>query len=105
MALDHATGYFMAATAIRAVTRRLDEGVGTEARLSLARTAQLLTESGPGDPSSPLMPETGADLSPIVEHTDWGDARRLAPPAAVVGAAMHWACPARKLGSAVAAWP
>jgi hypothetical protein len=45
-----------------------------------------------------------ADLSPIVEHTDWGDARRLAPPTAVAGAAMQWARPARKLGSAVPAW-
>ena len=49
-ALDHATGYFMAATAIRAVTRRLEEGFGTEARLSLARTAKLLTDAaGRGD--------------------------------------------------------
>jgi CoA-transferase family III len=103
-ALDHATGYFMAATAIRAVTRRLEQGLGTEARLSLARTAQLLTEGGPGDPSSPLLPEAGADLSPLVERTDWGDARRLVPPAAVAGASVHWACPARKLGSAVAVW-
>jgi hypothetical protein len=103
-ALDHATGYFMAATAIRAVNRRLDEGFGTEARLSLARTAKLLTDGGDGDPSSFLLPETSADLSPIVEHTDWGDARRLAPPTAIAGAPMQWACPARKLGSAVPAW-
>jgi hypothetical protein len=103
-ALDHATGYFMAATAIRAVTRRLNEGFGTEARLSLARTAKLLTDGGDGNPSSPLLPETSEDLSPIVEHTDWGDARRLAPPIAVAGAAMQWARPARKLGSAVPAW-
>ncbi|MBW0001688.1 MAG: CoA transferase [Verrucomicrobia bacterium] len=104
-ALDHATGYFMAATAIRAVTRRLGEGLGTEARLSLARTARLLADGGPGNPSSPLLLEAGADLSLLVECTDWGDAQRLAPPAVVAGAAMHWACPARKLGSAAAVWP
>ena len=103
-ALDHATGYFMAATAIRAVTRRLDEGFGTEARLSLARTAKLLTDHGVGDPSSLLLPETSADFSPIIEHTDWGDARRLVPPTAVACAAMQWEWPARKLGSAVPAW-
>jgi hypothetical protein len=102
-ALDHATGYFMAATAIRAVTRRLDEGFGTEARLSLARTAKLLTDQGRGDPSSLLLPETSADLSPIIEHTDW-DARRLAPPTSLACAAMQWEWPARKLGSAVPAW-
>jgi hypothetical protein len=103
-ALDHATGYFMAATAIRAISRRLDEGFGTEARLSLARTAKLLTDNGAGDPSSLLLPETSADLSPIVEHTDWGDAWRLAPPTIVAGTPMQWACPARKLGSAEPAW-
>jgi len=103
-ALDHATGYFMAATAIRAVTRRLDEGVGTEARLSLARTAKLLADAGDGDPSSPLLPETSEDLSSIVEHTDWGDARRLLPPTAIAGTTMQWARPARKLGSAIPAW-
>jgi crotonobetainyl-CoA:carnitine CoA-transferase CaiB-like acyl-CoA transferase len=103
-ALDHATGYFMAAMAIRGVTRRLDDGFGTEARLSLARTARLLTEAGDAGPSSPFVAETPADLSTVVEHTDWGDARRLAPPAVVDGVAMHWSQPARKLGSALAAW-
>ncbi len=103
-ALDHATGYLMAATAIRAVTRRLDEGFGTEARLSLARTAKLLTDGGPAGPSPNLAPETPADLSPPVEHTAWGSARRLAPPATVAGAAMQWVHPAGKLGSSVPAW-
>jgi crotonobetainyl-CoA:carnitine CoA-transferase CaiB-like acyl-CoA transferase len=103
-ALDHATGYFMAATAIRALTRRLDDGFGTEARLSLTRTAKLLMDDGDRDPSSLLLPETSADLGPTVEHTDWGDARRLAPPVAVAGAPIHWAIPARRLGSAVPAW-
>jgi len=103
-ALDHATGYFMAATAIRALTRRFDDGFGTVARLSLAGTAKLLLDNGDRDPFSLLLPETTADLSSTVEHTDWGDARRLAPPAAVAGVPMHWACPARKLGSALPVW-
>lgn len=103
-ALDHATGYFMAAAAIRAVTRRLDEGSGTEARLSLARTAKLLTDADDARPSSPLVSETPADLSPFIEHTDWGNARRLMPPAAVAGVAMEWTQPARRLGSAVPEW-
>jgi hypothetical protein len=103
-ALDHATGYFMAATAIRALTRRLDDGSGTQGLLSLARTAKLLMDDGDRDLSSLLPPETVADLSLTVEPTDWGDARRLAPAAAVAGAPMHWACPARKLGSEAPAW-
>ena len=103
-ALDHATGYVMAATAIRAVTRRLDDRIGTEARLSLARTAKLLTDGGAAGPSSPHAAETPAMLSSAVEQTDWGDAQRLAPPAAVTGVAMQWAHPARKLGSAAPVW-
>jgi hypothetical protein len=103
-ALDHATGYLMAATAVRAVTRRLDEGAGTGGRLSLARTAKLLTDGGLAGASSPLGPETRADLSPAVEATDWGTAHRLLPPAAVAGAAMQWTQPARGLGSAQPAW-
>src|SRR5215471_5530762 len=43
---DHATGYLMAAAALRALTERARTGRGFEARASLARTAQLLV-SGP----------------------------------------------------------
>jgi hypothetical protein len=103
-ALDHATGYFMAAVAVRALTRRLAEGLGTQARLSLARTAKLLVDGGAASASTRLAPETAADLSPLVEQTDWGNARRLAPPVAVAGAPMQWTHPARKLGSAVPEW-
>ncbi len=64
-ALDHAAGYFMAATAIRAVTRRLDEGIGTQAHLSLARTAKLLTDGGLAAPPSLLVRETPEDSLPL----------------------------------------
>jgi len=103
-ALDHATGYFMAATAVRAVKRRLDEGLGTEARLSLARTAKLHIDVGDAGPSSLLASETPADRSPVVEHTHWGDAKRLVSPAALAGATMQWTHPARKLGWPLPTW-
>ncbi|MGH8241600.1 MAG: CoA transferase, partial [Steroidobacteraceae bacterium] len=41
-ALDHATGYLMAAAAIRGVTQRLTIQRGFQASVSLARTAELL---------------------------------------------------------------
>ena len=44
-ALDHATGYLMAASAIQALGERLKSGCGGSARLSLARTATLLVEA------------------------------------------------------------
>ena len=103
-ALDHATGYLMAAVAIRGVSQRLVQGNGTEARLSLARTAKLLVESGVEHTTAALAPETSADLSPTSEATDWGQALRVKPPITINGAPMRWDCPARKLGSAEPCW-
>ncbi len=103
-ALDHATGYLMAAVAIRAVTQRLVQGNGAEARLSLARTAKLLVELGVDHTTPALAPETSADLSPTIEATDWEQALRLNPPITIDGVPMRWAYPARKLGSAEPRW-
>jgi hypothetical protein len=103
-ALDHATGYIMAATAIRALTARLADGWGTQARLSLARTAKLLVDAGPQTSAQSLTPETAADQAPAIEHTSWGEARRLTAPLAIKGAPMLWDRPASRLGSAEPAW-
>jgi crotonobetainyl-CoA:carnitine CoA-transferase CaiB-like acyl-CoA transferase len=103
-ALDHATGYLMAAVAIRGVTRRLREGSGTQACLSLARTAMLLIDQ-PRDHAEPQMAqESETDWSPTIEVTEWGDTRRVAPPAQVDGAVMTWVRPACGLGSAEPRW-
>jgi crotonobetainyl-CoA:carnitine CoA-transferase CaiB-like acyl-CoA transferase len=104
-ALDHATGYLMAAMAVRGVTQRLIQGNGTEARLSLARTAKLLVEACAADADiTALAAETSADLCPTIEATDWGQARRLNPPIMIDGTSMLWDHPACKLGSAEPAW-
>jgi hypothetical protein len=103
-ALDHATGYLMAAAAIRGITGRLRHGGGSEVRFSLARTAKLLVDHGSNHQDPPLLAETHADLSPAIEATDWGEARRLAPPALVAGAPIAWFQPARNLGTAVPRW-
>jgi crotonobetainyl-CoA:carnitine CoA-transferase CaiB-like acyl-CoA transferase len=103
-ALDHATGYVLAAATIRGLTRRLETGAGSETRTSLARTAALLV-SAPADESLPeLRPEAPDDLSPVLEQTSWGPAYRLKPPLTVDGAPMHWERPATRLGSAPAEW-
>jgi hypothetical protein len=102
-ALDHATGYIMAAAAIRGLTRRLATGTGISARTSLARTAALLTGL-PAIEAAPLSPVASGDLRDEVEQTSWGPARRLRPPASVEGAPMHWDRPATLLGSAAAGW-
>ena len=103
-ALDHATGYLTAASAIRGLTLRLTRRHGTQARLSLARTAKLLIDCGENHDTAPLAPEAPADIAPDIERTSWGDARRLVPPITIDGIPMRWELPASDLGSAPPAW-
>lgn len=103
-ALDHATGYLMAAAAIRGVSARLVSGGGSSARLSLARTAKWLEEQGTVAADLPLAPETPADIDPHEEQTSWGLAHRLKVPLVVSGTPIRWDRPACLLGSAGACW-
>ena len=103
-ALDHATGYLLAAAAIRLVARRLRDGVAGGARLSLARTAQLLLDAEPTASGGELAPETDGDFAAAVEATAWGPAHRLRPPLVIDGAPMAWPLPARRLGADRPAW-
>ena len=102
-ALDHATGYLLAATVICGLTDRLTTGAGTVARASLARTAALLCSMIPGA-QAPLAPEEPDDLMDGAEQTPWGPARRMGPPCRIEGAPMHWDRAATALGSAPASW-
>ena len=102
-ALDHATGYIMAAAAVRGLAGRLSTGAGCTVRASLAGTAALLTGLPPGDPG-PLAPETPGDLAEAREDTAWGSALRVRPPCEVEGAPMRWRGPAAPLGSATPSW-
>jgi len=103
-ALDHATGYLLAAAAIRGLTRRLQTGVGCEARTSLARMAALLVSTEADDSAPDLESETPDDQSDLPEETSWGLACRLKPPLEVQGAPMYWDLPATRLGAAPAKW-
>jgi len=80
-ALDQATGYLMAAAVLSALRRRLSTGVGHSARLSLARTAQLLLDRpGAGDHT----PFEGA-VDVAAEDTAWGPATRVRAPFQIDG--------------------
>jgi hypothetical protein len=103
-ALDHATGYLMAAAALRGLAQRLASGRGCRARLSLARTAEALMDCATGEADEPVERETGHDIVPTIEQTSWGPARRLRPPVLIQGAPMYWTRPATPLGSAPASW-
>ena len=102
-ALDHATGYLLAASAIRLLTERLANGRGGSARLSLAGTAKLMVEHGPGILDS-LRTEDVQDQDSAIEQTAWGPARRLRVPVQINGVAVRWDWPAVELGSHQAQW-
>jgi len=103
-ALDHATGYLLAAAVVRGIAQRARGGGALTARLSLARTAKLLIDAGHGDAHPPLAEENSADLVPGTENTSWGAAGRLRVPLAVDGAPMRWVLPATDLGTAQPRW-
>jgi hypothetical protein len=103
-ALDHATGYLLAAAAIRLLERRLRDGRAGAARLSLARTARLLLDAERTGSMEAFAPETDDDFDAGVEATPWGPAHRLRPPLAVAGAPVRWSLPARRLGTDRPAW-
>jgi hypothetical protein len=102
-ALDHGTGYLMAASAIVLVARRLATSHGGSARLSLARTAKLLIDGGAGTQVA-LRPEDEADQGLLVEQTPWGPAHRLQVPLRITGTPLQWTLPAAELGAHRAQW-
>ncbi|RTF05306.1 acyl-CoA transferase, partial [Serratia marcescens subsp. marcescens ATCC 13880] len=76
------------------------------ARLSLARTAQLLLAhpcSADYRPE-PLAPAGTADENPETELTYWGAAQRLRAPLSLQGTALQWALPATTLGTSQPEW-
>lgn len=102
-ALDHATGYFMAAAVISALTRSVQGNGIHRARLSLARTAECLAKLEPVI-GAEITGSTPADLDDWIEETPWGPAKRLKPGIIVSGTPISWDRPAAQLGSSPASW-
>ena len=104
-ALDHATGYLMAAAAVRGLSQRLTTGQGVQVQASLARTAlSLMSFTQTSAPAAALQPLNPGDYSDDIEHTAWGPALRLKPAGQIEGTPTHWDLPASTLGSADARW-
>ena len=107
-AIDHATGYLMAAAAVRGLTLRLRDQTAFTARLSLARIAAALvgaTLSDAPNPAAPIAEPEAADYCDRIEATGWGPARRLRPPLQIGDVSLQWDRPASPLGSAPPDWP
>ena len=103
-ALDHATGYLMAAAAVRGLAERAATARGFEGRASLARTAQLLISVGSGGEAGDIAAPSDEDWSPFVETTDFGPVHRLKSPVLIGNASLRWERGAAKLGSSPPAW-
>jgi hypothetical protein len=103
-ALDHATGYLIAAAAVRGLMERLKTGRGFEARTSLARVAQLLASAPVAEVAGNIGPADETDWSDGTEATDFGMARRLRSPIVIGSTFLQWDRPASKLGSAAPTW-
>lgn len=103
-ALDHATGYLLAAAAIRALVARTTGKGSLTARLSLARTAKLLMDHRSSPAEREFEKAAARDYGVDLEQSAWGPAQRLLPPVRIGGATMGWDRPANRLGSASANW-
>lgn len=99
-ALDHATGYGLAAAVFALLTQRLGTGRGGTARLSLARTAEEL-----------LLPPTGTGTdvelpAPDYHEVDspYGRLRYVGPPITVDGVPIAYQEPPVTYGSSALRW-
>jgi crotonobetainyl-CoA:carnitine CoA-transferase CaiB-like acyl-CoA transferase len=99
--LDQATGYLMAATVLAGLTARVRDGVGTRAKLSLARTAVEL-EAARGLGMDALTPAPDYPRTPV--STPWGAAELLPAPLSIGGVPLSWTLPPRALGSDDPLW-
>jgi crotonobetainyl-CoA:carnitine CoA-transferase CaiB-like acyl-CoA transferase len=100
-ALDQATGYLMAAAVLAGLTAHVRDGLGTRAKLSLARTAvELAHARGFGvDAPAPAREYPRSTLS-----TPWGAAELLPSPLSIGGVPLSWTLPPRNLGSDDPLW-
>ncbi|MCZ4288982.1 CoA transferase [Hoeflea alexandrii] len=103
-ALDHGTGYLLAAAAVRGLTLRQTQGTGSRWRTSLARVGGFLAAHRQGPVADPIGKAEPADYAQDVEQTDWGLALRLNSPLMLGDAVMRWDRPAGKLGRSQPVW-
>ncbi|MEV6944294.1 CoA transferase [Streptomyces sp. NPDC051172] len=102
-ALDHGTGYLLAAAVLRALTEQSYEGGSRCVRLALARTAEWLV-NGIGAGAAGQDPYAGP--GPWLAETDssLGRLRYALPPVSFAGGPADWARPPVPWGTDPARW-
>ncbi|MFF7750222.1 CoA transferase [Streptomyces sp. NPDC007971] len=117
-ALDHGTGYLLAAAVLRALTEQSYDGGARLVRLALARTAHWLTDGTPADRAEDEDEDGSGDGSgggggtryrgpdPWLAETDGplGRLRHARPPVSFTGGPTDWARPPAPWGSDPARW-
>jgi crotonobetainyl-CoA:carnitine CoA-transferase CaiB-like acyl-CoA transferase len=104
-ALDHGTGYLMAAAVLRALTEQAEQGGGRVVRLSLARTAAWLTggiERAPGEDAGAAY--GGARTWLAERDSRLGRLRYALPPVSFEGGPGDWARPPGPWGADEPRW-
>lgn len=102
-ALDHGTGYLLAAAVLRALTEQSYDGGGRSVRLALARTAHWLT-GGIRPTAATGAPYAGPDAWLAETDSPLGRLRHALPPVSFAGGPADWARPPLPWGSDSARW-
>lgn len=104
-ALDHASGYLMAAGLVAALRGQQRTGSPAVVRVSLARTAEWLVGLGPQEPvGHELSRDDVADLLHTWHDTAWGTVEHLRPPGRIGERPAAWRTPPLPRSDAPAAW-
>ncbi|GKQ36724.1 CoA transferase [Streptomyces sp. A012304] len=103
-ALDHGTGYLLAAAVLRALTEQSSAGYGRVVRMALARTAAWLTKSaGTGKPAEGAT-HSGPDAWLTETDSGLGRLRYALPPVTFDGGPADWERPPGAWGTDPARW-
>ncbi|MEU8973494.1 CoA transferase [Streptomyces monashensis] len=102
-ALDHGTGYLLAAAVLRALTEQSYDGGGRSVRLALARTAHWLTDGIRPTPATGT-PYPGPDAWLAGTDGPLGRLRHALPPVTFADGPGDWAAAPVPWGSSPARW-
>ncbi|MCZ4512710.1 CoA transferase, partial [Streptomyces sp. ActVer] len=105
-ALDHGTGYLLAAGVLRAVTEGLDEGGTRFVRPALARTAAWLTAGDGAGQGGATEDASYGDPAPWLAEADsaLGRLRYALPPVSFAGGPSDWPRPPGPWGADAPRW-
>ncbi|MDE0942207.1 MAG: CoA transferase [Alphaproteobacteria bacterium] len=106
-ALDHASGYFMAAAAMATLARRARMGGSWHVRVALARTGRWVQSLGQIKGGFDVADPTLDDIGDLMEETPsgFGKLNAVRHGALLTDTPAYWARPSMPLGSHDPVWP